>query len=143
MESIAAATRALADRAVDAARTLTRNGEVADDHQVVVERVAYAATEARVIDELAALPVELAATARVAIAELAQSLRFRLEPIAGVLGLPEPRFDDAPRAEIADAIAPAGVEAVGARAIADGGRIAWPLDETLSEVRANVRAFSE
>src|SRR6266702_4082530 len=143
MEPIADAARALADRAVSAARTLTKNGETADDHQVVVERVAYAATEARVIAELVAAPAALAEPARVAIGELAASLRHRLEPVAAALGLPEPRYDDAVRAQIADAIAPAAVEAIGVRAIADAGRVAWPLDETLAEVRANVRAFAE
>src|SRR6266850_500296 len=140
MDVIAAAARSLADRAVEAARALTRQGEAIDEHQVTVERVAYAATEARVIEELAAAPAELAAVARVAAAELAASLRHRLEPIAPALGLPEPRYDEAARAAIAEALAPAAVEAVGAAAIAARGRIAWPLDEMLEEVRANVRA---
>ena len=52
MNRIVVSANALADQAVEAARTLTRNGEAADDHQVVVERVAYAATEARVIKEI-------------------------------------------------------------------------------------------
>ncbi|HEX8112109.1 MAG TPA: hypothetical protein VF516_30460, partial [Kofleriaceae bacterium] len=53
------AAGALAGRAIAAARALTRDGHAIDDHQVVVERVAYAATEARVIAELATLPDEL------------------------------------------------------------------------------------
>ena len=57
----------LAERAVDAARKLTRNGEAIDEHQVVVERVAYAATEARVIAELASVPAQQADAAKVAI----------------------------------------------------------------------------
>src|SRR5207247_1064567 len=103
-----------------------------------VERVAYAATEARVIAELAAAPAVLAAPARVAAAELAASVRHRLDPIAAALGLPEPRYDDATRGELAAATAPAAVEAVGEAAIAARGIVAWPLDETLAEVRANV-----
>ncbi|HEY5925816.1 MAG TPA: acyl-CoA dehydrogenase family protein [Kofleriaceae bacterium] len=143
MNRIAARAQALADRAVEAARTLTRNGEAADEHQVVVERVAYAATEARVIHELADTPAELAASARVAAGELAASMRYRLEPIASVLGLPEPGYDDETRAEIQQAIAPSAVEAIGEAAIAAAGRMTWPLDETLGEVRANVRQFAE
>jgi (2S)-methylsuccinyl-CoA dehydrogenase len=143
MDAIANAARTLADRAVDAARTLTRQGEAADDHQVVVERVAYAATEARVIGELLEVPAEVAAAARIAAAELAASLRHRLEPIGPELGLPEPRYDDTARAQIAEALAPKAVEAVGEAAIAAAGRLTWPLDETLDEVRANVRAFAE
>jgi (2S)-methylsuccinyl-CoA dehydrogenase len=143
MNVIAVAAQALADRAVSAARTLTNNGETADDHQVVVERVAYAATEARVIHELADTPTELAAAARVASGELAASIRYRLEPIAGVLGLGELAYDAATRTEIQDSITPAAVEAIGEAAIAAEGRLAWPLDETLGEVRANVRQFAE
>jgi (2S)-methylsuccinyl-CoA dehydrogenase len=143
MNVIAVAAQGLADRATAAARTLTNNGETADDHQVVVERVAYAATEARVIHELADAPAEHAAAARVAAGELAASIRYRLEPIAGVLGLGELSYDAATRAEIQDAITPSAVEAIGEAAIAAEGRLAWPLDETLTEVRANVRQFAE
>jgi (2S)-methylsuccinyl-CoA dehydrogenase len=141
--SIAVAAQQLADRAVEAARSLTKNGEAADDHQVVVERVAYAATEARVIQELAEVSVAMAAAAHVAAGELAASLRFRLEPIASVLGLGELAYDAATRAAIEKAIAPSTVEEVGTATIAAEGRLAWPLDETLSEVRANVRQFAE
>jgi (2S)-methylsuccinyl-CoA dehydrogenase len=143
MDTISAAACGLADRAVEAARTLTRQGETADEHQVVVERVAYAATEARVIGELHGVPPALVPAARVAAAELATTLRYRLEPVAGALGLPEPRYDGAARAEIADVLAPAGVEAVGGSAIAAAGRLTWPFDDVLDEVRANVRAFAE
>ena len=143
LANIASATRVLAERAVEAARTLTRSGEGADDHQVVVERVAYAATEARVIAELVEVPKPLAAAALVAAGDLAQSLRNRLESVAPTLKIAEPRYDDAIRAAIAEATAPDPVAAVGAAAIADGGRQAWPLDEILDEVRANVRAFAE
>src|SRR4051812_3431825 len=134
MNVISVATRSLADRAVEAARTLTNNGEAIDAHQVVVERVAYAATEARVIAELADTPPELAASAQVAAAELAISVRNRLEPVASLLGLPEPRYDDAAREAIARSTAPAAVEAIGAAAIAAQGRFTWPLDEMMGEV---------
>jgi len=127
LANISTAARALADRAVDAARTLTRNGAAIDDHQVVVERVAYAATEARVIAELAEVPTGLAAVALV----------------AATLAMAEPRYDDAVRAAIAEVTGPDPVSAIGATAIANAGRLAWPLDETLDEVRANVRAFAE
>ena len=129
------AARALADRAVEAARKLTNNGETADEHQVVVERVAYAATEARVLAELAEVPAPVKAAAEVAAAELAASIRNRLEPVAGVLGLGNILYPvEQP---------PAAVEEVGAAAIASAGRLAWPLDEVLEEVRSNVRQFAE
>ena len=40
------ASQALLDRAVASARDLTQGGRAIDDHQVLTERVAYAATEA-------------------------------------------------------------------------------------------------
>jgi len=140
---ISAAAQALAERAVEATRALTRNGEGIDEHQVVVERVAYAATEARVIAELVSAPEPMAAAARVAIAELAAQIPFRLAPIAPLLGLRDLGYDAAATAAIADATAPAAVEEIGASAIASEGRLTWPLDELLTEVRGNVRAFVE
>lgn len=133
----------MADRAVEAARTLTNHGDAIDAHQVVVERVAYAATEASVIAALVAAPPRLTEVATIAAAELAASLSYRLQAVAPVLGIAEPRYDDAARAMIAAHLLPAAVEPVGEAAIASGGRIDWPLDETLTEVRANVRAFAD
>lgn len=142
---ISAAARVLADRALDAARTLTRQGEAIDEHQVVVERVAYAATEARVIEELARVPDAYVPAARVAAAELAAQLAFRLAPVASALGLSAETlaYPAAAASAIASATAPDAVEAIGAAAIAAEGKVAWPLDEVLTEVRANVRAFAE
>lgn len=143
LHDIATAARAVADRAVDAARALTANGEAVDAHQVVVERVAYTATEANVIDALVAAPAPLAQTAAIAAADLAASLCYRLHAVAPVLGIAEPRYDDGVRAAITELSGPALVEAVGEAAIASRGRIDWPLDETRSDIRANVRAFAE
>lgn len=140
---IDAAAGALAERAVSAARALTRDGHAIDDHQVVVERVAYAATEARVIAELATAPGELADAARCAAAELAASMAYRLAPVAPLLGAGPLAHDDAAQAAIVAGLAPAAVERIGEAAIAAGGRLRWPLDDTLDEVRANVRAFAE
>jgi (2S)-methylsuccinyl-CoA dehydrogenase len=140
---IEAAAGALAERAVAGARELTRDGHAIDDHQVVVERVAYAATEARVIGELAAAPDELAEIAGCAAAELAAGIPHRLAPVAPLLGLPQLPYDEAAQAAIAAGLGPAVVECIGARVIAAHGRLAWPLDETLADVRANVRAFAD
>jgi (2S)-methylsuccinyl-CoA dehydrogenase len=139
---IFAAARSLADRAIAAARVLTRHGEAIDEHQVAVERVAYVATQARVIAELEAAPPELAPVALVAAAELAADLPHRLAAVAALLGI-ELGYEPAVASAIAASIAPAAVEAIGAATIAAAGRIAWPLDDTLSEIRANVRAFAD
>jgi (2S)-methylsuccinyl-CoA dehydrogenase len=141
--SFQGAARELADRAVDAARALTRDGEAIDEHQVAVERVAYVATEARVIEELAAAPAEVAPAARVAAAELAASIPHRLVPVARALGLGEPRYPAEAAEAIAAGLAPEAVEAVGAAVIAAGGRAPWPQGEVLGEIRANARAFAE
>lgn len=140
---ISTAARALADRAVEAARKLTRDGEAIDEHQVVVERVAYVATEARVIAELAAAPAPLAASARVAAAELAAGLPHRLAPVAPLLGLSQLAYDAPVAAAISAGIAPAAVEDIGAAAIASEGRLAWPLDDVYDEIRDNVRTFAD
>ena len=140
---ISSAARALADKAIEAARTLTRNGEAIDDHQVAAERVAYVGTEARVIEELARAPKELADIARVAAAEIAAGIPHRLAPVAGVLGLGAIAYDDAASSAITAGIQPAAVEAIGAAVMADLRSLTWPLDEVLTEVRSNVRAFAE
>jgi len=142
-ELIARAARTLADRAVEAARALTSGGELIDEHQVVVEKVAYAATEARVIEELARAPGSLADPALVAAAELAAGIPHRLAPVAPALGLPSLAYEGDAQLAIARGIAPAAVEAIGALAIADERALMWPLDEVLTQVRANVRAFAE
>src|SRR5436189_186653 len=113
-ELIARAARSLADRAIEAARALTSGGELIDDHQVVVEKVAYAATEARVIDELARAPENLADAARIGAAELAAGIPHRLAPVAHALGLGSLAYDDDAQAAITRGITPAAVEAIGA-----------------------------
>ena len=102
---IEVAARGLAERAVAAARGLTRDGHAIDEHQVVVERVAYAATEARVIAELAAAPSELAEVASLAAAEVAAGIPHRLLPVAAALGLAPARYDDDAQAAIAAGLA--------------------------------------
>src|SRR5262245_39561386 len=135
---LAAAARSLADRAVEAARQLTRDGEVIDAHQVVVERVAYTATEARVIEELANVPAGVRDAARVAAAELAADLPHRLAPVAAALGI-QLGYEPEIAQRVARWIAPGPVEAIGIATIESAGRLAWPLDDMLDEVRANVR----
>src|SRR5690349_12593876 len=79
------AAQALTDAAVAAASKLTGGGERIDEHQVIVERVAYAATEVRAATELLAAADQhavLAPLAIAAVAELARAARDRLDPIA-------------------------------------------------------------
>lgn len=136
------AARAVADQALSAARELTAAGRDIDAHQVVVEKVAYAATEATVIDALVDVPPALTAAAAVAAGELASSLCYRLQPVAPTLGLAVPRYEGPAHAAIAHWMGPVPVESLGEATIA-AGKIEWPFDDTLQDVRANVRTFAD
>ena len=139
LTAIANAARDLASRALHHARELTANGATIDEHQVVVERVAYAATEARVIDELSPRPRTSPRTRRSRSPSSLHSIKNRLELVLPAI---EPRYEPV-RAQLAELASPAAYEALGIAAIELAGRIAWPLDEMLAEVRGNVRAFAE
>jgi (2S)-methylsuccinyl-CoA dehydrogenase len=149
--ALAAATT-LTQLAVDRAAALTARGEAIDDHQVTVDRVAYAATEARAARELllaaeADASGQLAPLAEVAVAELAASARDRLALALDPLGLTdddvERAFSRDVRAAIRRAAGEANVRAIGRRVAETAGRNTWPLDATLAEVRAAVRQFAD
>ncbi len=134
-------------QAIALARQLTRHGETADDHQVVVERLAYAATETRaavaMLAAAAQAPTTVAA-ACVAIAELAQRAIAKLDGIALELGQPEGfALALVHRQTIRQQLRTEAVQALGRATIASNGRTLWPLDEMLSEVRSSVRQFAE
>jgi (2S)-methylsuccinyl-CoA dehydrogenase len=143
IREIGAALDDLTQRAIEGCAALTGRGETIDDHQVVVERVAYAATEAGVAKELAVAGVapEIAAAG---MHELAGAARDRLLRVAPELGLDDAAFGPlgaALRAHHA-AGSEAAVRAIGA-AVVESGPPAWPHDPTLDEVRASVRQFAE
>jgi (2S)-methylsuccinyl-CoA dehydrogenase len=108
----------LIERAIDRARAVTGSGKRIDDHQVLVERVAYAATQARAAAELcdavesrgAAAIAE--ATCAAAVAELARSLIARLEPALDDLGLGDGELERAFPAELRALLRAAGHESV-------------------------------
>jgi (2S)-methylsuccinyl-CoA dehydrogenase len=151
--AILAAATQLTDAAVARAAELTGRGERIDDHQVVVDRVAYAATEARAAAELLAAATAnpgdgfLAQAAIVGVAELATSARDRLSPVIEELGLGDEAIEKAFPAPVRAAIRKAGSEAairaIGKQVADKGGRNTWPLDSTLGEVRSSVRAFAD
>jgi (2S)-methylsuccinyl-CoA dehydrogenase len=151
--AILAAATQLTDAAVARAAELTGRGERIDDHQVVVDRVAYAATEARAAVELLAAATAnpgdgfLTKAAIVGVAELATSARDRLSPIIDELGLGDEAIEATFPAPVRAAIRKAGSEAaireIGKLVADSGGRNTWPLDSTLNEVRSSVRGFAE
>jgi len=154
--ALVGAGESLLTPALDRARALTRNGAAIDDHQVVTERVAYAATELRAAQEVSAFAeasaaegrgAGLEATAVAAVADLVASLRTRLEGVALELGLTDDAFEHAfpaaLRGRMRAASSEARLRALGRAAIEARGRTEPPLDETLEQVRASVREFAE
>ena len=138
------------------AAEVTENGRQIDAHQVLTERVAYAATEARAAHELmkhtegartegqSNETFELCAIAGVA--ELVRSLHDRLTPALDDLGLGDAALEDAFPAQTRTLLRATANEKVirelGKRVIDAGGQIHWPLDEMHQQVREQVREFA-
>ncbi len=156
IEAAEKAGRALVEPALDRARTLTDQGKGIDDHQVLTERVAYAATEVRAASETLALVRGLRAEGRssellelsagAAVAELVMAARNRLEPIIDELGLGDAAlaaaFPADVRATLRALASDARMRRIGAHTIETRGRGEPPLDETLEQVRESVREFA-
>ena len=150
-----AASENLLEQARKKAIEITEGGRTIDDHQVLTERVAYAATEARAIRELIQHveraqaegiedpAFELSCVAGAA--ELARRIHDRLAPTVDELGLGdaalEETFPAATRALLRRAGSDAVMQSLGQEALARGGRIEWPLDEMHDQVRDQVREF--
>ncbi|HBZ69727.1 MAG TPA: acyl-CoA dehydrogenase [Deltaproteobacteria bacterium] len=155
--SALSAAEALTRKAVARTREITRSGEAIDDHQVLSERVAYAATETRAARELveyvAAVRREgrgaglLEVAAAAAAADLAASVRGRLELALEDLGLGEPELESCFPADVRALVRRAAHESVFralGRSVAERrGRNDTPLDEVSEQVRAAVREFAE
>jgi len=153
-EPILRAATTLTERAVARASEITKQGTAIDEHQVLSSRVAYAATEARAAKELLDFTTSLGARAtpereRLAIAgvaELATSARDRLLPLLDDLGMSEDDLDAVYGPAVRAAIRRAGHESVlrqiGRAVAEEKGRGDVPLDETLEQVRHNVREFA-
>jgi (2S)-methylsuccinyl-CoA dehydrogenase len=147
----------LVERALERARTSTERGARIDDHQVVVERVSYAATQARAAREmLAALDVAKAEghtsdsfeqTGIAGIALMCASVRERLESVVDDLGIGEAGLAEVFTPELRALLRRAGHEsflrAIGKQSIAARGRHPWPLDELSEQVRDAVREFAD
>ncbi len=151
------AALALLAPVLERARETTASGARIDDHQVLTERVAYAATEERAARECLAFwqsaraadragEVE-EATCAVAVALLCERLRARLAPLVDDLGLGDAALERAYPAEIRAlwrrSANESALRAIGLHAARSRGRNATPLDETLEQVRDSVREFAE
>ncbi|NRA07419.1 MAG: acyl-CoA/acyl-ACP dehydrogenase [Myxococcales bacterium] len=147
----------LSELALARSREVTAGGKRIDDHQVLVERVVYAATQARAITELveavsqaaaegqASPQLELCAVA--AVAELVGGVRARLDLVADDLGLEESALEAAFPAELRALLRACGHESVfralGRQVCETRGANDWPLDEVCEQVREAVRGFAE
>jgi (2S)-methylsuccinyl-CoA dehydrogenase len=149
------AAEGLLERALEAAREITENGRRIDEHQVLTERVAYAATEGRAARELLEA-VDTAETgagaealdtcAALGVGTLVQALVDRLSLAVDDLGLGEQELErafPAPRRALLRRTTNESVfRAVGRRTAQDRGRNDWPLDEMHGQVRDQVRDFA-
>ncbi len=150
-----AGSQLLAD-AVGAAKRLTDGGKHIDDHQVITERVAYAATEAvaahQVLAELDAWAAEGFATpmrekiAIAAVGELISNLRERLSMAADDLEIGDAAVEKTFPADVRAALRRTTSEGllreIGRAAAETGGRNDWVLDEMHEQVRDQVREFA-
>jgi (2S)-methylsuccinyl-CoA dehydrogenase len=144
-------------RAMARAREITDGGKRIDDHQVLSERVAYAATEGRAAQALIAFTAARLAEGRgddmleltcvAGVADLVESLKNRLAHAIDDLGLEESVIEDAFPVETRALLRRAGSEhvlrTIGAHVCATRGANATPLDEMSEQVRDAVREFAE
>ena len=150
-----AGSRLLAD-AVAAVKSKTEGGKKIDDHQVITERVAYAATEAvaahEVLSELdnwvadGKLTPMREKTAIAAVGELIMNLRDRLSSAADDLGIGdaavESAFDADVRAALRRTTSEASLREIGANVAETKGTNDWVLDDMHEQVRDQVREFA-
>jgi (2S)-methylsuccinyl-CoA dehydrogenase len=147
----------LISRALARAREITDGGKRIDDHQVLSERVTYAATEGRAAQDMIARTAAALAEGRgddmleltcvAGVADLVESLKNRLAHAIDDLGLDESVIEDAFPAETRALLRHAGSEQVlrtiGAHICATRGANTTPLDEISEQVRDAVREFAE
>jgi (2S)-methylsuccinyl-CoA dehydrogenase len=151
--ALLAPAEALLEGVLARARALTGGGKAIDEHQVLAERVAYAATEARAARELVAYAARvrgegrgdawLEATAAAATADLVASLAARLAPSADELGLGDDPLPAGLRAVLRRVGHESVLRRIGREVARVRGRNEMPLDETFEQVRASVREFAE
>jgi len=155
--SLVAASERLIELAVERAREITDSGKRIDDHQVLAERVAYAATEGRAAREVIEFADSTRAAGRsdeslertwvAAVADLTESLRNRLAHAIDDLGLGEAALDAAFPVETRALLRRAGNESsfrtIGKHVCETRGVNQTPLDDMSEQVRDAVREFAD
>jgi (2S)-methylsuccinyl-CoA dehydrogenase len=151
------AAESLIAQALGRAREITAHGEQIDAHQVLAERVAYAATEGRAARALVDFATDagrdgrggpqLETTCAASVALLVRSLRERIDGVLLELGLDEAALEAAFPANVRERLRRTGSEAVlreiGRQVAAARGRDRLPLDDLSEQVRAAVREFAD
>ncbi|MCS5637152.1 MAG: acyl-CoA dehydrogenase family protein [Myxococcota bacterium] len=155
-QGLLAAGTTLLEHAVTAGKSLTEGGKRIDDHQVITERIAYAATEAvaahEVILSAEALRAEgrsnpmLELTAVGAVGQLVAGLLGRISESADELGIGDATIEATFPAEIRTLLRRANSESlsreVGVHVVSTRGQNDYPLDEMHEQVREQVREFA-
>jgi (2S)-methylsuccinyl-CoA dehydrogenase len=155
-ERLLGEAESLVEAALDRSREITEGGARIDDHQVLVEQVAYAATQARAGREtVAALrdakgegraPSHFEATGAAGVGLLVRDLCARIDPLLDDLGLSEDSFQvfsSASRAALRALAHESALREIGRHTCETRGREPWPLDELSEQVRDAVREFAE
>ncbi len=155
--TLLAAGEQLFDGALARAREITENGRAIDDHQVLTERIAYAATEIRAAREVLAYAERVREEGRstdalerlcaVAAAELVDSLRARLSASVDDLGIGDDAIETAFPVELRKLLRAATREsvyrAIGNHLADTRGANDTPLDAMSEQVREGVREFAK
>jgi (2S)-methylsuccinyl-CoA dehydrogenase len=155
--ALSEAAERLVEQALNRAREITDAGKRIDDHQVLVERVAYAATEGRAARELLEFTEAAAAagasspaldlTCVAGVAHFVHSLRTRLGQGIDDLGFGEDDFEAAFPAELRALLRRAGNESVyreiGRHVCETRGANETPLDDLSLQIRDAVREFAD
>lgn len=145
----------LAD-SVAAAKSLTDNGKKIDDHQVITERIAYAATEAvaahEMLNEFDAWSADGNASpmreklAIAAVGELMTNMRDRLSASADDLGIGDAAVEAAFPADVRSALRRTTAESllreIGQNVAETKGANDWVHDDMHSQVAEQVRQFA-
>jgi (2S)-methylsuccinyl-CoA dehydrogenase len=148
------ALETLTNEVVERARAHTERGKTIDVHQVLAERVAYAATETRAARALVEATSGVATpdpllelTCAAAVSDLAGSVIARLTPLLDDLGLSDEFLERTFPAPLRTRMRQAGHEsvfrAIGEVVAENRGRLPFPLDEMHAEVQKSVQKFAE
>ena len=150
------AGEALFAKALARAKEITENGGAIDDHQVLTERVAYAATEIRAAKEVLAYADGVVAEGRGSAAleqlwstsatELVASMRDRITPAVDELGIGDEALEETFPATLRKLLRTINDESVfrsiGRHIAETHGSNDTPLDEMHEQVRDQVRDFA-